>query len=151
MKKFLLASIALLLVGASCANPFMKDKDIDNYPTDTNSGPVTTAPGSEQVNKSDSLPPALLLSNVAAQGDQVVKIEFSVPEDIATGATGYRIMMSKNANPTVENSTDWYDLGPTYRSKLWTVNGTGQRYVKICALKEDSCTAFSTVVPVEVK
>lgn len=168
MKKIFFLVGALLLAGASCSNPFVTDDTAENYPTDTNSGPVSssvtsestpTAPATTPVNTSPTptviepanLPTELTLNTVEALGNQVVKIEFSVPAELAKNATGYRIMMSKDPNPTVENSTDWYELGPAHRSKLWNVNGTGQRYVKVCAVKNDTCAAISSIITVEVK
>lgn len=177
MKKFLFGLAAVATMGASCANPLVKDEAGTDYPTDstptttsaapvpetdktvktpatTAATPVSTKPTVTPVLDpgSDPLPPDLLLSTVEAQGNQVVKIEFSVPDEVAKTASGYRILMSSDANPTVTNSTNWYDLGPSYRSKMWKVTVTGQRYVKICVLKNGACsTSTSPVIPVDVK
>lgn len=179
MKKFFFSlTLALGLIGAGCANPLVKDEVGTDYPTDSTPTTTATTPTSEPtkttvktpaapaiapvsfkpvvtptVNSgSDQLPPDLLLSTVEAQGNQVVKIEFSAPAEVAKTASGFRILMSSDPNPTAANSTNWYDLGPSFRSKLWKVNATGQRYVKICVLKNGACgTAVSPVVPVEVK
>lgn len=133
MKKFLLGAAALVLVGGGCGLPgkYYGEPDKAKNPDTAASSGLTLA--------------------VSAIGNKQVKVEFKVPETDAKGAEGYRILMGREANPTKENATDWYTLGPDHREKLWTSRPEGKRHFRVCVMKKDACAAYSNNVEVDIK
>lgn len=139
----------LLLVGAGCNTdqataPQTKSAgDVSTPATTTQTTPVGEIP--------DDIDPYALTLTAEAIGNQTVRVSFSFPDEILTDTDAFRLLLSKNAEPTRENATNWYDLSIAHSKKDWKVNTTGERYVRVCVVRANKCETNSNVVKVDIK
>lgn len=128
-----------LLLGAGCVKTTPVGETGSSSATKTDSKTTTTVPASSiAVTKAES----------TVKGTLVV--EFAVGDELAKGATGYRLMLANQANPTWPMQGYWYELGPDHRAKVWRVP-SGKRHLRVCVVKDDKCAEYSENKEVDVK
>lgn len=78
-------------------------------------------------------------------------VKFNVPEDLSKDAEAYRLLLSKEANPSWPTKGYWYELGKTHTAKLWSGLPIGSRNLRVCVVKNDECVAYSNNAEVDIK
>lgn len=148
-KSHIFATLSLLLlVGAGCNTdqatiPQTKSAgDVNTLVTTTQTTPVGEIP--------DDVDPYALVLNAETIGNKTVRISFTFPDEMLIDTDAFRLMLSKNEEPTRENATNWYDLGVAHTKKDWKVDTTGERYVRVCVVRADKCETNSNVVKVDI-
>lgn len=112
----------------------------------------TTTTQTDEINEiPDELDPYALNLTAEAIGNQTVRVSFTFPDEMLIDTEAFRLLLSKNTEPTRDNSTNWYDLGVAHTQKDWKVNTTGERYVRVCVVRADKCETYSNIVKLEIK
>lgn len=130
----------VMLLGAGCAKT--TPNTVENKTGENKTGEVgkTTAVSASGL--------AITKAESATAG--TLTVEFAVGGELAQGATGYRLLLANEANPTWPTQGFWYELGPDHRSKVWRVP-SGKRHLRVCAVKDNQCVEYSENLEVEVK
>lgn len=151
MKTALISILAaLILVGAGCdtsKTTVPQTKSAGERPDSSSTLPPTIPVG----DTSDDLDPYALTLSAEAIGNQTVRVAFHLPDEMLIDAKAFRLLLSKNEEPTRENASNWYDLGIAHQKKDWRVNTTGERYVRVCVVYDDKCETYSNIVKVNVQ
>lgn len=113
--------------------------------------PATTTQTTPVGELPEDFDPYALTLDAEAVGNQTVRVSFTFPDEMLTDTEAFRLLLSKDAEPTRENATNWYDLGVAHTKKDWKVNTTGERYVRVCVVRADKCETNSNVVKVDIK
>ena len=153
MKNLLLTStvFGLLLIGAGCNNA-----NSQNGPHTKSAGEVTsTTNTTTQATPVSEIPeeidPYSVHLNASVIGKKTIRISFTVPDETLIDAQSYRLLLSKKEEPTQANASNWYTLGLGHTEKDWTVQATGENYVRVCVVYDGKCDAYSNSVKVELQ
>lgn len=150
--KILSTMAALFLVGAGCT-PEAVAPSVQTKPAGDLTAPATTTQTTPPV-VDGSTPPGTTDLILLAEpiGGKIVRVSFELPTELKTeDIQAYRLMLSREAEPTRENASNWFDLGTAHQKKDWYVGTTGQRYVRMCVVRADKCDVYSNTVAVEVQ
>lgn len=147
INKILATAATLMLVGAGCAPATVAPQtkpagDLVAPATTTQTTPVGEIP--------DGLDPYALTLTAEAIGNETIRVSFDVPDEMTKDVEAYRLLLSREAEPTRANASSWYDLGPAHQKKDWKVYSVGPRYVRVCIVIVDKCENYSNIVSLTV-
>lgn len=149
--KTLTVLAVMLLACAGCNNMSQTSGPQTKSAGEVTSAPATTTQSTPVGEIPDDIDPYALNLNAEAIGNQTVRVSFTLPDEMLTDTDAFRLLLSKNEEPTRENATNWYDLGTAHTNKDWKVNTRGERYVRVCVVRADKCETYSNVVKVDVR
>ncbi|MEK7644054.1 MAG: hypothetical protein AAB390_02005 [Patescibacteria group bacterium] len=141
-------TLAIMLIGAGCVQT--SDNKVQSKPAEEQTqNPTRITDAVEQ--KSGGFTLSVEQPDELGKKKAVYVKFFNVPEDLKKNAEGYRIVMGKNANPTQENATYWYQLGKTHEDKILTGLPSGIRHFRVCVMENNQCVAYTNNTEINLR
>lgn len=132
---------AIFLLGAGC------DKATDEATSASIQAQAKS--GVEQINYTEQKSGGFTVTAEPIKNG-TLNVNFTVPEDLSKSAEAYRLLLSKDASPAWPTKGYWYELGKSHTSKLWSGLPVGKKNLRVCAVKNNECTAYSNNLEVEI-
>lgn len=140
-----IGAVALLLVGAGCANN-TADTDKDTTP------PAKDANGSmSDTDNTDDTTAAAgdITLSAEAKGNQEVYFEWDTADE--ENYDGFIIVRSEEADPVHTGNNYWFRQDKRREFVTWVDLPTGEWNFRICGLDGDECAVYSNNVTVTVE
>ncbi len=145
-KTILFGSIAILfLLGAACSST--SNNDVNSKPADNSNTTIsTTTATNEQTNQNQT---GITLT-AEATGNQTVKLNWQVTDELKKQATAYALIQGNDSNPTYPGRY-WYERGPAHFDFEWTNLPIGKSHIRACVMVNSICTVYSNDLEVDIK
>lgn len=137
MKKLLILSITLLILGAGCSQT--------NESTTQTNDQQTSKPATNTIQTNTS---TITLIGEAV-GNQTVKLEWQVTEGLMKEATAYGLVLDNETNP-IYPGRYWYQRGPAHFKLDWTNLPIGKSHIRACVMQQGKCTVYSNDIEVDI-
>lgn len=143
----------LLLVGQGCAAQQPADDSAEPAAGNDSNMEVMEKDGDAMEKKSGDammeVPSEGVTLHASALGENTVKFEWTVAEDLAERAEGYRFARGLEENPTYPSSW-WWERGSAHRELVWEGLPVGEAHFRLCVVENGECSTYSNNVLVNV-